>query len=38
MRLYDNPVPATLRGGGAGSTVGGGAEEDPMASFLSRAS
>ena len=37
MGLYDDPVPATLHGGGAGSTVGGGAEEDPMASSLSQA-
>ena len=35
MGLYDNLVPATLHDGGAGSTVGGGAEEDPMASSLS---
>ena len=35
MVLYNDPVPATLHDGGAGSTMGGGAEEDPMASFLS---
>ena len=38
MELYNDLVPATLCGGGAGSTVGGGAEEDPMASSLSQAS
>ena len=31
MGLCDDPVPATLPGGGAGSTVDGGVEEDPMA-------
>ena len=35
MGLYDDPVPATLHGGGAGSTVDGNAEEDPMVSSLS---
>ena len=35
MGLYDNPVPATFCGGRAGSTMGGDAEEDPMASSLS---
>ena len=35
MGLYDDPVPATVCGGGAGSTVGGGAKEDPIASSLS---
>ena len=38
MGLYDDPVPATLHGGGAGSTMGGGAEKDPMASSSSQAS
>ena len=28
--LYDDLVPITLCGGGAGSTVGGGAEKDPI--------
>ena len=35
MGLYNDPVPATLCGGGAGFTVDGSAEEDPMASSLS---
>ena len=35
MRLYDDLVPATLCGGGAGSTMDGGAKEDPMASSSS---
>ena len=35
MGLYDDPVLVTLHGSGAGSTVGGGAEEDPIASFSS---
>ena len=38
MGLYDDLVPVTLHDGGAGSIVGGGIEEDPMASSLSRAS
>ena len=38
MGLYDDLVPVTLHDDGAGSTVGGGTEEDPMASFLSQAS
>ena len=38
MGLYDDLVPVILHGGGAGSTVGGGAEEDPMASSLFQAS
>ena len=38
MGLYNDLVPATLRGDGAGSTVGGGAEEDPIASSSSRPS
>ena len=38
MRLYNDPVPATLHGGGAGFTVDGGTEEDPMASSSSQAS
>ena len=38
MGLYNDLIPATLCGGGAGSTVGGGAEEDLMAFSLSRAS
>ena len=36
--LYDNLVLVTLCGGGAGSTVGGGAEENPIASSSSQAS
>ena len=38
MELYNDPVPATLHGGGAGSIVNGDAEEDPMASSLFQAS
>ena len=38
MGLYNDLIPATLCDGGAGSTVGGGVEEDLMASSLSRAS
>ena len=37
MGLYNDLVPATLHGGGVGSTVGGGAKEHPMASSLSQA-
>ena len=36
--LYDDPVPVTLHSGGAGSTMGGGAEKDWIASSLSQAS
>ena len=38
MKLYDDLVPVTLHGGRAGSTMDGGAEEDPMASSSSQAS
>ena len=38
VRLYNDPVLITLHGGGAGSTVGGGADEDPIASSSSWAS
>ena len=38
MGLYDDPVPATLHGGRAGSTVGGSVKEDPIASSSSQAS
>ena len=36
MGLYDDPVLATIYGGGAGSIVGGGAEKDPIASSSSQ--
>ena len=35
MGLYNDPVLVTLCGGGAGSTLDGGVEEDPVASSLS---
>ena len=38
MGLYNDPVPATLCGGRASSIVGGGTEEDPIASSSSQAS
>ena len=38
MGLYNDPVLVTLYGGGVGSTMGGRAEEDPIASSSSQAS